>query len=133
MIHRFVSRSLIVATLAAIPALSAYAAPDLIAAASIPATYEDLNNHTAAPLENGVPGNRLGGFGSSITYAGGDTFLMVPDRGPNALEWASSIDNTVSYIERFHTFNLRLLPATAADAGVQDSNSSPNAVSGLTA
>ncbi|HEY6924827.1 MAG TPA: esterase-like activity of phytase family protein [Steroidobacteraceae bacterium] len=133
MIHRFVSRSLMAAALSAIPALSAYAAPDLIAAASIPSTYEDLNNKTAAPLENGVPGNRLGGFGSSITYAGGDTFLMVPDRGPNAFEWASSIDNTVSYIERFHTFNLRLLPATPTDADVQDSNSSPNAVSGLTA
>ena len=133
MIHRFASRSLMAAALVAIPVLSAQAAPDLIAAAGIPATYEDLNNQTAAPLENGVPGNRLGGFGSSITYAGGDTFLMVPDRGPNAVEWASSIDSTVSYIERFHTFNLRLLPATPTDAGVQDSNSSPNAVSGLTA
>lgn len=132
MIDRFVSRSLMAAALAAIPALSAHAAPDLIAAAGIPATYEDLNNQTAAPLENGVPGNRLGGFGSSITYAGGDTFLMVPDRGPNAVEWASSIDSTVSYIDRFHTFSLRLLPATPADTGVQDSNSS-NPVSGVTA
>jgi hypothetical protein len=117
--------------LAAVPALDAYASPDLIAAASIPATYEDLNNHTAAPLENAVPGNRLGGFGSSITYAGGDTFLMLPDRGPNAVEFASSIDSTVSYINRFHTFNLRLLPATTADDGVQDSNTTPNPVSGL--
>src|SRR5215475_11599740 len=133
MIRKFVNRSLMAAALAAVPVMSAYAAPDLIAAASIPATYEDLNNPTAAPLENGVPGNRLGGFGSSITYAGGDTFLMVPDRGPNAVEWASSIDSTVAYIERFHTFNLRLLPATPSDAGVQDSNTTPNAVPGLTA
>jgi hypothetical protein len=127
------SRGLMAAALGAMPVLTAYANPDLIATASIPATYEDLNNPTAAPLENGVPGNRLGGFGSAITYAGGDTFLMVPDRGPNALEYASSIDNTVSYINRFHTFNLRLLPATPSDAGVQDSNSSSNPVSGLTA
>ena len=39
----------------------------------------------------------------------------------------------MSYINRFHTFNLRLLPATASDAGVQDSNSSPNPVNGLKA
>ncbi|HXE18215.1 MAG TPA: hypothetical protein VN629_01290, partial [Castellaniella sp.] len=134
MIRKFVNRSLVAAAMAAVPALSAYAAgPDLIASASLPATYEDLSNQTAGPLENGVPGNRLGGIGSSITYAGGDTFLMLPDRGPNALEWASSIDSTVSYIDRFHTFNLRLLPATPADAGVQDSNTTPSAVPGLTA
>ena len=132
MIRRFMNRALLAAGFAATPML-ANAAPDLIATASIPATYEDLNNHTAGPLENGVPGNRLGGFGSSITYTGGDTFLMLPDRGPNAVEFASSIDSTVSYINRFHTFNLRLLPAAPADAGVQDSNTTPNPVSGLTA
>src|SRR6185437_2609171 len=134
MIRKFVNRTLMAAAMAAVPALSAYAAgPDLIASASLPATYEDLSYQTAGPLENGVPGNRLGGIGSSITYAGGDTFLMLPDRGPNALEWASSIDSTVSYIDRFHTFNLRLLPATPSDAGVQDSNTTPSAVPGLTA
>ena len=131
MMHRFMKRALMAAGFAAIPVL-ANAAPDLIATASIPATYEDLNNHTAGPLENGVPGNRLGGLGSSITYTGGDTFLMLPDRGPNAVQFASSIDSTVSYINRFHTFNLRLLPVTPADAGVQDSNTTPNAVPGLT-
>ena len=132
MIRRFMNRTLMGAAFATIPVL-ANAAPDLIATASIPATYEDLNNHTAGPLENGVPGNRLGGLGSSITYTGGDTFLMLPDRGPNAVEFASSIDSTVSYINRFHTFNLRLLPVTPADAGVQDSNTTPNPVAGLTA
>src|SRR5215470_10362484 len=112
MIRKFVNRSLMAAALTTVPALNAYAAPDLVATASIPATYEDLNNQTAAPLENGVPGNRLGGMGSSINYAGGDTFLLLPDRGPNALEYASSIDSTVTYINRFHTFNLRLLPVS---------------------
>lgn len=132
MIRKFVNRSLLAAAAAAVSVLDAHAGPDLIATASIPATYEDLNNQTAAPLENSVPGNRLGGFGSSITYAGGDTFLLLPDRGPNAVEFAASIDNTVSYINRFHTFNLRLLPATPADAGVQSSNSGSSPVSGLT-
>jgi hypothetical protein len=132
MIRQFVNRRAVAAALVAAPMLNAYAGPDLIATASIPATYEDLNNQTAAPLENAVTGNRVGGIGSSITHAGGDTFLMLPDRGPNAVEFASSIDSTVSYINRFHTFNLRLLPAAPSDAGVQDSNTTPNPVSGLT-
>ncbi|HVO46268.1 MAG TPA: esterase-like activity of phytase family protein [Steroidobacteraceae bacterium] len=132
MIRTVVNRSLMAAAFATVPMLNAYASPDLVAAASVPATYEDLSNQTAAPLENAVPGNRLGGFGSSIAYAGGDTFLMLPDRGPNAVEYASSIDSTVSYINRFHTFNLRLLPVSPSDAGVQDSNTTPNPVSGLT-
>ena len=33
-------------------------------------------------LENGAPANDLGGMGSAITYAGGNTFLALPDRGP---------------------------------------------------
>ena len=45
-------------------------------------TYEDFAVETAAPLENGVPGNRLGGLGSGLAYAGGNTFLALPDRGP---------------------------------------------------
>jgi hypothetical protein len=133
MIAKIVHRTLLTAAFAAVPLLSANAAPDLVASASLPANYEDLSNQTSGPLENGVPGNRLGGIGSSISYAGGDTFLMLPDRGPNALEYASSIDSTVSYIPRFHTFNLRLLPNTASAAGVQDSNTTPNPVTGLKA
>ena len=51
-------------------------------------------------LENGVPDNILGGLGSGIGYAGGDMFLAVPDRGPNAVEYNDAIDNTASYINR---------------------------------
>jgi hypothetical protein len=124
---RFILGQVMTMTLAAAtPILTAHADVQLIASANLPAIYEDLNNQTAAPLENGVPGNRLGGLGSSITYAGGDTFLMLPDRGPNAVQFASSIDNTVSYINRFHTFNLRLLPKSPADALAEDNDSNPN-------
>ena len=35
-------------------------------------------------LENGVPANLLGGLGSALTWGYGDTFLALPDRGPNA-------------------------------------------------
>jgi len=59
-------------------------------------------------LENGAPANLLGGFGSGITWASGNTFLAVPDRGPNAVSWASSLDDTVAYIERFHTITMDL-------------------------
>ena len=65
-------------------AVAAQADPTLIAIESISGTYEDLASETAAPLENGVPGNRLGGMGSGIAYAGGNIFLALPDRGPNA-------------------------------------------------
>ncbi len=61
-------------------------------------------------LENGVPANSLGGFGSAITYASGNTFLALPDRGPNAVEFDDAIDNTASYINRFHTIEMELVP-----------------------
>jgi hypothetical protein len=63
-------------------------------------------------LENGAPANLLGGFGSAITYASGNTFLALPDRGPNAVEFDDAIDNTASYINRFHTVEMNLVPNT---------------------
>jgi len=59
-------------------------------------------------LENGLAANILGGMGSGLTYAGGSTFLAVPDRGPNATPYNSAVDDTVSYISRFHTLSLEL-------------------------
>lgn len=81
---------------------------DLIAIGSISGTYEDFAAETAGLLENGVPGNRLGGIGSGLAYAGGTTFLALPDRGPNANPYNSAVDDTVSYICRFQTLNLSL-------------------------
>ena len=71
--------------------------------------YTDLSylNYT---LENGVPANYLGGLGSAITYAGGKTFLALPDRGPNAVSFDSNVDDTVSYVNRFHTITMDLRP-----------------------
>lgn len=98
---------------AAVVAPAARASVDLIAIGSISGAYEDLARQTAAPLENGVPGNRLGGIGSGIAYAGGMTFLALPDRGPNAKPYDALVDDTVSYIVRFHTFSLSLAPSDA--------------------
>jgi Esterase-like activity of phytase len=64
-------------------------------------------------LENGAPANLLGGFGSGIAYASGNTFLALPDRGPNAVEFDDAIDNTASYINRFHTVRMHLAPNTS--------------------
>ena len=61
-------------------------------------------------LENGAPANTLGGFGSAIAYASGNTFLALPDRGPNAIEFDDAIDSTASYVDRFHTVTMNLEP-----------------------
>jgi hypothetical protein len=62
-------------------------------------------------LENGAPANLLGGLGSGLAYASGNTFLALPDRGPNAIPYNSAIDDTVSYINRFHTLTMELRPS----------------------
>ena len=59
-------------------------------------------------LESGVPANLLGGLGSGFAYASGNTFLGLPDRGPNADQFDDNIDSTVSYIPRFHTITMDL-------------------------
>ena len=64
-------------------------------------------------LENGAPANVLGGLGSGLAYASGNTFLALPDRGPNAATFNPAIDNTVSYINRFHTITMDLDPNTS--------------------
>src|SRR5947207_1332828 len=69
----------------------------------------DLSGLTGT-LENGAPANLLGGLGSGIAFAGGNTFLAVPDRGPNATPYNSKVDDTVSYINRFQTVTMSLTP-----------------------
>jgi len=93
-------------------------AADLIAIGTISGTYEDFATPTAAPLENGVPGNRLGGIGSGLAYAGDTTFLALPDRGPNANPYNPLVDDTVSYIARFQTLNLSLAPSADPVTGL---------------
>jgi hypothetical protein len=102
-------------------ALSAFAAPalaavDLIAIGQLSGTSRDLSKATSATLENGAWGNLLGGLGSGLAYAGCNTFLAVPDRGPNAIPYNSAIDDTASYINRFQTLKLRLSPASGGGA-----------------
>src|SRR5690242_2484977 len=57
---------------------------ELIAIGQLDASGSDMADQTSGPLENGLAGNLLGGMGSGLTHANGNTFLTVPDRGPNA-------------------------------------------------
>ena len=75
-------------------------------------SFADLSGLTYT-LENGAPANSLGGFGSALCYASGNTFLALPDRGPNAMPYDSNIDDTASYINRFHTISMDLQPNTS--------------------
>lgn len=85
----------------------AHAAPTLIAVGSLSSTT-DLSSF-AGMLENGVDHqNVLGGIGSGLAWAGGNTFLALPDRGPNATSYNPLVDNTTSYISRFQTLKLDL-------------------------
>jgi len=74
--------------------------------------FADLSGLTYS-LENGAAANLLGGLGSGIAYAGGNTFLGLPDRGPNAVSYDSAVDDTASYINRFHTITMDLEPNTS--------------------
>jgi hypothetical protein len=89
---------------------AALAAPaiDLVAIGHISGTRADRSSATAAPLENGVAGNQLGGLGSGLDYAGFGLFLAVPDRGPNAVPYNAASDDTASYINRVQTFFMLL-------------------------
>ncbi len=92
---------------------AAFASVDLIAIGSLGGNLSDLSSQTAGLLENGVAGNLLGGLGSGLAYAGGNTFIATPDRGPNANAYNALIDDTTSYITRFQTINMRLTANTS--------------------
>jgi hypothetical protein len=101
----------LVATMAA--ATSADAAITLIAKATLGGVAD--KSGLSGTLENGMAKNTFGGIGSGLAYAGGNTFLAIPDRGPNALAYNPGVDNTTSYISRFHTLDMALTASAAGD------------------
>jgi hypothetical protein len=112
-----VAMSIIALSLGFIPATQATAQTFPVLAIGIldqsrAGTFVDVSGLTYN-LENGVRANELGGFGSAIAYASGSTFLALPDRGPNAVEFDDAIDNTASYVDRFHTIQMKLQPNTS--------------------
>ena len=81
----------------------AQAGVTLIASGALNGT-SDLSGLSGA-LENGVAANVLGGMGSGLAWAGGNTFLALPDRGPNASSYAGggaieAIHRTEQFVEQ---------------------------------
>jgi hypothetical protein len=113
MINKNALLSAFIASIFAVPA--AHASMDLIAIGSLTGSsagsYADLSGLTGT-LENGIAGNLLGGLGSGFAYAGGNTFLALPDRGPNATAYNPLVADTVSYIDRFQTVSMSLTANT---------------------
>lgn len=110
------AKALLAASLCSLAALPVHAI-DLIAIGQLPGDARDFSGQSAL-LENGVPGDLLGGLGSGLAWAGGNLFLALPDRGPNAVSWNAAVDNTASYVPRFHTLQLDLQPAPDASTGL---------------
>lgn len=113
--HKSVLLGLSAVALSLFGATHAQAQAKLIAVGSLTdsraGSYTDLSG-LKYTLENGVPANILGGLGSGLAYASGNTFLALPDRGPNAVAFDAAIDNTASYIDRFQTVSMNLAPNT---------------------
>jgi hypothetical protein len=95
--------------------VSSSAAPILLGIGSLNGTA-DLSGLTDN-LESGVKANVLGGLGSGLAYAGNNTFIALPDRGPNAQAYSggSAVDNTTTYIPRLQTLSMQL---TASNSGL---------------
>lgn len=97
----------------------AAAAPTLLATGTLTGSSAgvgaDLSGLTGT-LENGLNANVLGGIGSALAWAGGNTFLAGPDRGPNATSYNAAVDDTTSYIQRFQTVTMALTPDASQTA-----------------
>lgn len=105
-------KTLLSAVLSSVFALpAAHASIDLLTIGSLNGSaagnFADLSGLTGN-LENGVAANYLGGIGSGLAWAGSNTFIALPDRGPNATTWNTSLDNTTSYIPRLQTISMDL-------------------------
>ena len=115
----FSPTSLLTLALSALAAVPVQAQVSLLAKGTLTGSpagaYADLSG-LSGTLENGVPSTLLGGLGSGLAHVSGDTFLAVPDRGPNAVSYNSAVDDTVSYINRFHTVKMHLQASAAGSA-----------------
>jgi hypothetical protein len=113
---KFLWATLFVAGVSALGATHAQAQVKLIAKGTLTESSAGLNADLSGldyDLENGAPANLLGGLGSGLAWGFGDTFLALPDRGPNAVSFDSLVDDTVSYIPRFHTVKMNLQQNTS--------------------
>ena len=108
--------TVLASALLALAAQSRAADPVLIGMGNLSGSLSDLSGLNYN-LESGLAANLLGGLGSGLAWAGGNTFLALPDRGPNANDWgAPQLDNTTSFISRFHTLQLDLVASAPGSA-----------------
>ncbi|MEI8109059.1 MAG: esterase-like activity of phytase family protein, partial [Verrucomicrobiota bacterium] len=112
-IHTNFRKSLVVAALAVSISsiLPTHAAPTLLAIGSLGSLTNPVDFSTQTELlENGVDhNNSFGGIGSGFAWAGGTSFIAVPDRGPNAAAWNTALGDTTSYISRTESVTLNLV------------------------
>ena len=109
------TKSLALASLISLLSLNTQAAPILLGIGSL--TGDADKSGLTGTLESGVKANVFGGVGSGLTYTGNNTFIALPDRGPNAQAYTggAAIDNTTTYIPRLQTINMQL---TASNTGL---------------
>lgn len=113
---RTVLTTALASTLLALAASAHAAEPVLIGMGTLSGSLSDMSGLSYS-LESGIAANLLGGLGSGLAWAGGNTFLALPDRGPNANDWgASQLDNTTSFIGRFHTLQFNLVASAPGSA-----------------
>lgn len=74
---------------------------ELVGVKRIDGDATDLSGLTDTLVQN-CPHNRLGGFGSAITWVAGDRFLVLADRGPG--------DGAAWYQCRFHEVSIKIEP-----------------------
>jgi hypothetical protein len=113
-IMRYATKRLALVSLIALASLNTQAAPILLGIGSI--TGDADKSGLTGTLESGINANVFGGLGSGLTYAGGNSFIALPDRGPNAQAYTNgaAIDNTTSFISRLQTLDMQL---TASNGG----------------
>ena len=87
----------------------------LIAKATLSGAALDKSGLTGA-VENGVSASSAGGLGSGLAWAGGNSFIGLQDRGPNAVAWNAAVDNTTSFIGRFQALTLQLTASATGAA-----------------
>jgi hypothetical protein len=101
---------------ALLTASAAFAQVTLIAKGTLTGSRAGANTDLSGltyNMEDGLPANLLGGMGSGLTFASGNVFLGIPDRGPNAVPYDALIEDTTSYIPRFHTIRMMLQPSSS--------------------
>src|SRR5262245_19591349 len=112
-------RAALLASLALVVAIDASAAPiELIGVGAVPGTASDGLVLDPPVLSDGTPHDRMGGFGSAISYTGiGHRYIATPDRGP--------ADGTTVYRDRYYLIDVAVSPGAAVPVAVSLVSATP--------